>query len=373
VLDIPRRNGILRFVLAILATTAWISAAERKTDNVVLVMTDGLRWEEVFSGADAPLISKEHGAVSNVEELRRRFWRDTPQARREALMPFLWTTVAKNGQIFGNRSLGSDAYVTNGLNFSYPGYSETLCGFVDPGIKSNDKIPNPNVTVLEWLHSQPGFKGKVAAFGAWDVISAIVNGERGGFIANAGYDPFTALPGNERIALLNQLKSETRYWDVEPSDSFTFRTALEYVKARKPRVLYLSLGETDEWSHAGKYDKYLLAANRVDAYLKELWETLQSMDQYRGKTTLIFVPDHGRGKAPVEWKSHGQKIPDSKYIWMAFLGPDTPALGERSKVEAVTQNQVAATLGSFLGKDYVTAQPKAGKPISEVLASEGVK
>ncbi|MGI8992391.1 MAG: hypothetical protein ACR2I2_22775, partial [Bryobacteraceae bacterium] len=42
-------------------------------------------------------------------------------------------------------------YVTNGLNFSYPGYSETLCGFADPRIKSNDKVPNPNVTVLEWL------------------------------------------------------------------------------------------------------------------------------------------------------------------------------------------------------------------------------
>ena len=64
-------------------------------------------------------------------------------------------------------------------------------------------------------------------------------------------------------------------------------------------------------------------------------------------TTLIFSPDHGRGKAPHKWKSHGAKIPDSKYIWMAFLGPDTQALGERSNVPAVTQNQIAATLAAF--------------------------
>jgi hypothetical protein len=94
------------------------------------------------------------------------------------------------------------------------------------------------------------------------------------------------------------------------------------------------------------------------------------MDEYRGNTTLIFLPDHGRGEAPVDWKGHGQKIPDSKYIWMAFLGPDTPALGERSKVEAVTMNQVAATLAAFLGEDYAASQPKAGRPIASVLAAQ---
>jgi len=97
-----------------------------------------------------------------------------------ALMPFLWSVVAKQGQIYGNRRLGSDAYVTNGLDFSYPGYSETLCGFADPRIDSNDKVPNPNVTVLEWLNQNRAFHGQIAAFGAWDVISAVFNPERSG-------------------------------------------------------------------------------------------------------------------------------------------------------------------------------------------------
>ncbi len=60
--------------------------------------------------------------------------------------------------------------VTNPHWFSYPGYSEILTGFVEPSITSNDKVPNPNVTVLEWLHRQPAFKEKVAAFGSWDVF-----------------------------------------------------------------------------------------------------------------------------------------------------------------------------------------------------------
>ena len=127
-------------------------------------MTDGLRWQEVFDGAERSLMDKKKGKVPDSAALMKAYWRETPEARREALMPFLWTVMAPQGQIFGNRDKGSDAFVTNKMWFSYPGYSETLCGFADPRINSNDKIPNPNVTVLEWLKSRPLFQGDVAAF-----------------------------------------------------------------------------------------------------------------------------------------------------------------------------------------------------------------
>jgi hypothetical protein len=52
---------------------------------------------------------------------------------------------------------------------------------------------------------------------------------------------------------------------------------------------------------------------------------------------------------------------------MAFLGPDTPAMGERSNIQPLTQSQIAATLAAFLGEDYVADFPKAGKPIADVL------
>ena len=322
-----------------------------QTRHILFVMTDGLRWQEVFAGSDPLLLEKGQAA-----------------AGREALMPFLWSVVAKQGQIFGNRNAGSDAYVTNRFHFSYPGYSETLCGFADPRVASNDKIPNPNVTVFEWLHKKAAYQGQIAAFGAWDVFPFIFNAERAGFPVNAGYDPLTSVPSTPVLDLLNRLKTETpRVWEDEPFDFMAFHTALEYVKERKPKILYLSLGETDEWAHAGKYTEYLAAAHRADAYLRELWETLQSMPEYRGSTTLIFSPDHGRGEGATEWKNHGEKVPDSKYIWMGFLGPDTPGLGERTHVPAVTQDQIAATLAGFLGEDYRAEVPRAGKPIADVL------
>jgi hypothetical protein len=258
--------------------------------------------------------------------------------------------------------------VTNGLNFSYPGYNETLCGFPDPRINSNDKNLNPNVTVFEWLNAKPAYKGKVAAFGAWDTFPWIFNAARAGLPVNAGYDPLEMTPSTPELTLLNRLKAQSpRVWDDEAFDALSFYTALEYLKVKKPRLLYISLDETDDWAHAGNYGEYLRSTHRVDEYLKTLWDTVQSMPEYRGHTTLIFSPDHGRGGAPVEWKSHGEKIPASKYIWMAFLGPDTQALGERAHISAVTQSQIAATLAAFLGEDYNAAVPKAGKPISDVL------
>ena len=367
-----RPKGFTLILVLVLLLPA-VAQADRaphshRTENVIFIMTDGLRWQEVFNGAEESLLAKDDGGKKKLDPARVAYWRDTPEARRETLMPFLWTVMAKQGQLFGNQAQGSVAQVTNGLNFSYPGYSETFCGFADPRIDSNDRKPNPNMNVLEWLNGMKPFHGRIAAFGAWDLFPYILNRERSGLFVNAGYEPMKAGRITPTYALLNRLKQETiRYWGGEPFDSFTFETALEYFKAEKPRVFYLSLGETDEWGHEGRYDKYLESAHRADAAVKSVWETAQSMRRYRGKTTLIFSCDHGRGNAPDEWKSHGEKIKGSENIWIAVMGPDTPALGERAQTERVTASQIAATLASFLGQDYCAAVPKAGKFIAGVL------
>ncbi len=74
-----------------------------KTENVIVVMLDGMRWEEVFRGADPALIktmgpegldaAKERSAAA-----QERYWRPTAEERRKALMPFLWSRVASDGE-----------------------------------------------------------------------------------------------------------------------------------------------------------------------------------------------------------------------------------------------------------------------------------
>ena len=354
-------------LLALLLHSA--AAADLQTRNLFLVTTDGLRWQELFGGADAGLLNEAHGGVKNTNTLQRQFWRETHETRREALMPFFWSVIATQGQVLGNTNIGSAATVINGLNFSYPGYNELLAGIADPRIDSNEKRPNPNLTVLEWLNGQPGFQNRVAAFAAWDVFPYILNRDRSGIHVRAGWEPMATGEMNPARTLLNQLIAETTpTWESVTYDSFVFRGALDYLLETQPRVLYLALGETDDWAHEGRYDHYLESAHRVDRYLQILWETIQSIPQYKDRTTVLITTDHGRGSGLEDWKSHGEKIPGSEYIWIAAIGPDTRPLGVRRDVAPVTQAQVAATVAAFLGKDFTLAVPAAAASIDLLIA-----
>jgi arylsulfatase A-like enzyme len=161
----------------------------------------------------------------------------------------------------------------------------------------------------------------------------------------------------------------TRPNAAEVIDSFLYQAAREHLLRHRPRVMFIGFLETDAWGHAGRYDNVLTSAHAVDQYIQRLWETMQSLDQYRDKTTFIISTDHGRGSGPTEWKNHGKNVDGAENIWMAILGPDTPPLGERTSCERVTQSQIAATLAAFLGEDYHAAVPHAGKPIPDAFPS----
>src|SRR4051794_40144574 len=95
-----------------------------RSENVIVVTLDGFRHQEFFAGADAALIDARAGGVPDAEGLGRRFGGETAEVRRRRLLPFLWGTVAREGQIFGDRSRRAPARLTNGQKVSYPGYNE---------------------------------------------------------------------------------------------------------------------------------------------------------------------------------------------------------------------------------------------------------
>lgn len=366
---ISRRAFLGTLPLALAAGRARARGAAPRTRNVLLVTTDGLRWQEVFRGAEAALLNKPDGGVEDVEAIKSAFWRETPEERRAVLLPFIWGVIAKEGQLYGDLDAGSSVRVSNGLNFSYPGYNELLTGAPDARIDSNDKNPNPNVTVLEWLNGKPEYHGKVAAFGSWDVFPYIINEKRSGVPVTAGWEPIGGDGLTERQAMLNELITTShQVWEGSCLDSFTLAGALEHARVNQPRVLYVALGETDEFAHEGRYDYYLRSAQRFDNGLRRLWSLLQGMPAYRGQTSLVITTDHGRGDPPKDWRSHGAKVQGSENMWVGVLGPDTPARGPRRDVAPVTQAQVAATVAALLGEDYCAAFPKVAPPIADAIA-----
>lgn len=338
-----------------------VSTAPAKTTprNVIYITWDGFRWQELFGGAQVTLIAKDAG-VADVDGVKRRFWRESEVERREVLLPFLWKTIATKGQIFGDPSRNAAAKLENSHKFSYPGYSEMFCGFADDeGIKSNHKFPNPHVNVLEFLNRRPGFENRVAAIATWDVFPSILNSQRSGVYVHAGIGPIPGDSLTDREKLLNEMIEDTVVlWPNNQIDVITMQVAREYLLKHKPRVLFIGLGETDEWAHARRYDHYLHAAHRADAFTGRLWELLQSLPEYRDRTSLVLACDHGRGNTIRDWTDHSAKVEGAEFTWTALLGPDVPALGVRSNVNT-TLSQIAATLAELVGEDFRASHPQA--------------
>ena len=148
-------------------------------------------------------------------------------------------------------------------------------------------------------------------------------------------------------------------------DAVTFQMGFEYLKSEKPKVLFLSFDETDDFAHAGRYSDYLNSACSTDGFLSELWNWVQKDPDYKNQTTLFITCDHGRGEDPVGWKSHGTKTPNSDQTWFAVIGPDTPALGEITEGQFYN-NQFAITMASLLDVNF-QSENKIGNAIEQVL------
>lgn len=327
------------------------------TGNVMIVTLDGFRWQELFGGADEVLIN-DPAFSFDTASLKKKYWAATPVERRKKLLPFFWGTIAQQGQLHGNRQYGSKVDVKNRYWFSYPGYNEILTGYPDTLVNSNDKNPNKNINILEFINREPAYKGRVAAFTSWDCFDAILNEERAGFIVSSGFDPVKL--SSPQFELLNELQMNSPQPlgnGVRP-DHITYNMAKQYIREYKPRVLYIAFDETDDYAHGGRYDYYLDLAHMTDRWIGDLWTTLQSMPEYKGRTTLLITTDHGRGdKVKKEWTSHGARIADAHEIWLAALGAGIPAKGEVKSEEQLYQAQVAQTVAYLLGLDFKPAQP----------------
>lgn len=339
------------FIISLLLFSITVKSQKSKTPKVFLITLDGLRWQELFTGADSLLVgNKEY--VNNVAALKTEFWRTTAKERRKALMPFIWSNVVKMGQIHGNRGKNSKVDLTNKMWFSYPGYNEILTGKADDtNITSNSKVDNPNKTVLEILNNKPLYKGKVAAFGSWDVFPFIINEKRSGVPVNAGFKKAVGNSLTEKETFLNKLQEQTPSpWESVRLDVFTHNYALEYIKKEHPEVVYISYGETDDFAHDGEYDAYLKSAKNTDALIEELWNYTQNDSFYKDNTVFLITTDHGRGTKPLDtWKHHGNKIEGAGQVWFIAFGKDVNYLGEITKQEQLYSNQIAPTVLKILG------------------------
>lgn len=348
----------MKFAIVWVVLLSGFCCRAQQAENLIIITLDGMRWQEVFWGADDSLINNPE-YVHDTGSLKKMFWASDAAERRKKLLPFFWSVIARDGQLHGNRNYGSYVNVKNNFWFSYPGYNEMFTGNPDTSVNSNDKNPNKYTNVLEFLQQQPAYKNKVAAFTSWDCFDAILNEPRSGFPVSSGFDSVRTTSG-PRKQLLDEMQRNaplTVGEGVRP-DFFTYYQAKEYLRTYQPKVLYIAFDETDDYAHEGKYDHYLYAAYKEDQWIADLWTMVQQMPAYKNKTSLLILCDHGRGDVPKPgWKHHGRKITGADEIWLAALGAGITPRGEIKQREQLYQAGLAKTIAQLLGLQFTAAHP----------------
>jgi hypothetical protein len=370
------RAAVAAFVCAACAANPSTSPqkdVEARGRNVVLITVDGLRTEEFFGGIDERVLaSAENSGIeyeSESERVRAAYGGSSPELSRSALMPFLWTELAPNGVVLGDENKGGGVRVTNRELFSAPGYVEILTGEPHHDVVSNDLIRYPYPSFMDYAKAGLGLGyTDVATIGSWEGFALLSSSRSDSFFTNAGFEEVAPEYATERMVWLGEIQHDIiSLWPEGRSDAVSFGMAVETIQKFKPRVLYIAFGETDDWAHQRRYDRYLDYIHVFDSYVARLWTLLQGLDEYRDNTTLIITTDHGRPHDPREWVEHGAGMPGSEAIWIAMIGPDVPHRGEIAPATPVTQSDVAATALKALGLDYREFNPKMGPPIPDAF------
>ena len=58
--------------------------------KLIIITTDGFRWQEVYSGMDATIASDKKFNQYDSAGIFTAYWDQSPEARRQKLLPFFW-------------------------------------------------------------------------------------------------------------------------------------------------------------------------------------------------------------------------------------------------------------------------------------------
>jgi hypothetical protein len=133
-----------------------------------------------------------------------------------------------------------------------------------------------------------------------------------------------------------------------------------------PSLLWITLHDMDI-AHSGAYSLYLEGIRRTDRLCAEIWQMIESDPEYKGRTTMLILPDFGRDSdysaSGNGFQHHRTGDPLSRTTWMLAMGPHVRQnITVERPLDSLDLVPTLGAIGQF-------ATPLAhGKPILEVLA-----
>jgi hypothetical protein len=105
-------------------------------------------------------------------------------------------------------------------------------------------------------------------------------------------------------------------------DEFTFLVSAEVMRRFAPSLLAITFSDV-EVAHFGSYSMHLAGIRTVDRLVYELWNLVQSLPDYKGRTTLFVLPEFGRdfdGSSTNGFFNHRSTDDSTNLTWMMCLG-----------------------------------------------------
>jgi hypothetical protein len=146
-------------------------------------------------------------------------------------------------------------------------------------------------------------------------------------------------------------------------DELTFFITREVMREFAPRLILVNFWDMDV-AHWGSYSLYLQAITKTDRLTGMLWDEVQANPHYRGKTTLLILPELGRDgdiNAANGFLNHRSGDASCRNMWMLAMGEGIRA-GEAER--PIQHIDIAPTAASLL---EVGASGMAGRAAREIL------
>ena len=147
-------------------------------------------------------------------------------------------------------------------------------------------------------------------------------------------------------------------------DELTYFITREVMREFGPRLILVNFWDMDV-AHWGSYSLYLQAITRTDRLTGMLWDEVEANPKYRGKTTMLVLPELGRDgdqNAANGFLNHRSGDPSCRNTWLLALGA---GIAKGASDRPVSHVDIAATAGEILG---FKAPALKGTVLSEILA-----
>ena len=201
-------------------------------------------------------------------------------------------------------------------------------------------------------------RGKVEA----ELESALAGSNYEGLGWNV-FDAADRLDPRVRESMQAAIANFVRGGGPTSGDELTFFMSREVMRKFAPQLLTVVFSDV-EAAHFGSYALHVSGIRTADRLAWQLWQEVESNPAYKGKTTMIILPEFGRdpdGSSTNGFFNHRANADSTRDTWMLALGAGA---GKPKMVERPIQHiDLCPTLAGLLGCPPL---PMQGRAIAEL-------